>query len=177
MDPRQDDSAPAGSSYASGTLYRAAHDDSGSATETAAAADPTTAARSPTSTIYKVPTETARLRQDIVFRVGVRLSKIKREELGIASPAVDGNVLRFIRTFEKYTKEFDQTSRRRRWLSFFSDTANFVHRQVLQISALHIFLREVLFAYGAVEKRRRRIYTFAPFQSSCDRQRRVRNSC
>jgi hypothetical protein len=35
---------------------------------------------------------------------------------------------------------------------FFSDTVNFVHRQVLQISALHIFLREVLFAYGAVEK-------------------------
>jgi hypothetical protein len=29
---------------------------------------------------------------------------------------------------------------------------NFVHRQVLQIPALHIFLREVLFAYGAVEK-------------------------
>jgi hypothetical protein len=29
---------------------------------------------------------------------------------------------------------------------------NIVHRQVLQISALHIFLREVLFAYGAVEK-------------------------
>jgi hypothetical protein len=29
---------------------------------------------------------------------------------------------------------------------------NFVHRQVLQISALHIFLREILFAYGAVEK-------------------------
>jgi hypothetical protein len=28
---------------------------------------------------------------------------------------------------------------------------NFVHRQVLQISALHIFLREVLFAYEAVE--------------------------
>jgi hypothetical protein len=35
---------------------------------------------------------------------------------------------------------------------FFSDTVNFVHRQVLQISALHIFLREVLFAYEAVEK-------------------------
>jgi hypothetical protein len=34
----------------------------------------------------------------------------------------------------------------------FSDTMNFVHRQVLQISALHILLREVLFAYGAVEK-------------------------
>jgi hypothetical protein len=33
---------------------------------------------------------------------------------------------------------------------FFSDTVNFVHRQVLQISALHIFLREVLFAYGSV---------------------------
>jgi hypothetical protein len=29
---------------------------------------------------------------------------------------------------------------------------NFVHRQVLQTSALHILLREVLFAYGAVEK-------------------------
>jgi hypothetical protein len=29
---------------------------------------------------------------------------------------------------------------------------NFVHRQVLQISAVHIFLREVLFAYEAVEK-------------------------
>jgi hypothetical protein len=28
---------------------------------------------------------------------------------------------------------------------------NIVHRQVLQISALHLFLREVLFAYGAVE--------------------------
>jgi hypothetical protein len=35
---------------------------------------------------------------------------------------------------------------------FFSDTMNFVHQQVLQISALHILLREVLFAYGAVEK-------------------------
>jgi hypothetical protein len=35
---------------------------------------------------------------------------------------------------------------------FFSDTMNFVHRQALQISALHILLREVLFAYGAVEK-------------------------
>jgi hypothetical protein len=99
MDPRQDDSVPAGSNDAGGTLYRAAYDDSGSARETAAAADPTTAARSPTSTIYKVPTETARLRQDVVFRVGARLSKIKREELEIASPAVDGNVLRFIRTF------------------------------------------------------------------------------
>jgi hypothetical protein len=29
---------------------------------------------------------------------------------------------------------------------------NFVHWQVLQISALHILHREVLFAYGAVEK-------------------------
>jgi hypothetical protein len=34
----------------------------------------------------------------------------------------------------------------------FSDTLNFVHQQVLQISAWHIFLREVLFAYEAVEK-------------------------
>jgi hypothetical protein len=29
---------------------------------------------------------------------------------------------------------------------------NFVHRQVLQISVLHILLREALFVYGAVEK-------------------------
>jgi hypothetical protein len=35
---------------------------------------------------------------------------------------------------------------------FFSDTMNFVHRQVLQISTLHILLRQVLFAYGEVEK-------------------------
>jgi hypothetical protein len=34
---------------------------------------------------------------------------------------------------------------------FFSEIMNFVHRQVLQISALHILLREVLYAYGAVE--------------------------
>jgi hypothetical protein len=33
-----------------------------------------------------------------------------------------------------------------------SDTLNFVHRQVSQISVLHIFIRKVLFAYGAVEK-------------------------
>jgi hypothetical protein len=101
MDPRREDSAPAGSSDASGTLYRAAHDDFGNARETAAAADPTTEARSPTSTIYKVPTETARLRQDNVFRVGALLSKIKPKELEIASPAVDSNVLRFILTFEQ----------------------------------------------------------------------------
>jgi hypothetical protein len=35
---------------------------------------------------------------------------------------------------------------------FFSETMNFVHRQALQISALHTFLREVLFEYGAVKK-------------------------
>jgi hypothetical protein len=35
---------------------------------------------------------------------------------------------------------------------FFSDIMNFAHRQVLQISALHILLREVLFAYRAVGK-------------------------
>jgi hypothetical protein len=156
MDLRRDDSAPAGSSDASGTLSRAAHDDSDSARETAAAADPTTAAWSPTSTIYKVPTETVRLRQDVVFRVGARLSKIKRKELEIASPAVDGNVLSFIRTFEQYIKEIRPDSTKEEVIElfrdFFSDTVNFAHRQVLQISALHIFLRKVLFAYGAVEK-------------------------
>jgi hypothetical protein len=78
MDPRQDDSALAGSSDASGTLYRATHDDSGSARDKTAAADPAAAARATTSTTYKIPTETARLRQDVVFRVGARLGKIKR---------------------------------------------------------------------------------------------------
>jgi hypothetical protein len=156
MDPRLNDSAPAGSSYTSGTLCRAAHVDSGSARETAAAADPTTAARSPTSTIYKVPTETARLRQEVVFRVGARLSTIKREDIEIASPAVDGDVLRFIRTFEQYSKEIRPDSTKEEVIELFreifSDTVNFVHRQVLQISALHILLREFSFAYGAAEK-------------------------
>jgi hypothetical protein len=156
MDPWRDDSAPAGSSDASGVLYRAAHDDSGNAREIAAAADPTTAARSPTSTIYKVPSETACRRQDVVFRVGARLGKIKREELEIASQAVNGNCLKFIRTFEKYIKKNRPDSTQEEvtelFREFFSDNMNFVHRQVLQISALHIFRREVLFAYGAVEK-------------------------
>jgi hypothetical protein len=156
MDPRQDDSTPAGSNDAGGTLYQAAHDDAGNARETAAAADSTTAARSPTSTIYKVPTETARLRQDVVLRVGARLSKIKRKELEIALPAVHGNVLRFVRTFEQYINEIRPESMKEEVIKlfrdFFSDTVNFVHRQALQISALHIFLREVLFAYGTVEK-------------------------
>jgi hypothetical protein len=110
MDPRQNDSAPAGSSGASGTPYRAAHEDSGNAKETAAAADPTTAAGSPNFTIYKVPTETARLLQDVVFHVDAWLSKIEREELEISSSAVDGNVLRFIRTFEQYIKEIQPDS-------------------------------------------------------------------
>jgi hypothetical protein len=114
MDSRRNDSAPAGSSDASGTLFRAAHDDSGSARETASAADPTTAARSPTFTIYKVPTETARLRQDVFFRVGARLSKIKREELEIASPAVDGMFSGSYELLKNTSKKFDQTQRRRR---------------------------------------------------------------
>jgi hypothetical protein len=37
--------------------------------------------------------QTARMRQDVVFRVGARLGKIKREELYNASTAVCGNVL------------------------------------------------------------------------------------
>jgi hypothetical protein len=50
---------------------------------------------------YRVPTETARMRQDVVFCVGAWLGKIKREELDNVSTAVCGNVLRFIRNFEK----------------------------------------------------------------------------
>jgi hypothetical protein len=38
-------------------------------------------ARATTVIPYRVTTETARMRQDVVFRVGARLGKIKREEL------------------------------------------------------------------------------------------------
>jgi hypothetical protein len=105
VDPRQDDSAPAGSSDAGGTLYRGTNDDSRNERDRAAAADPMAAARATTFILYRVPTETARLRQDVVFRVGAWLGKIKREELDIASTAVSKNVPRFIRTFEQYIEE------------------------------------------------------------------------
>jgi hypothetical protein len=123
MDRRQDDSAPVGSSYTGGTPYRAAHDDS-------------------------------RSERDFVFRVGARLGKIL--ELDNASTAVCGNVLRFIRIFEQHIEEIRPDSTKEEVIEllrdFFSDTMNFVHRQVLHMSALHIFLWEVLFPYGAVEK-------------------------
>jgi hypothetical protein len=63
------------------------------------------AARAATVIPYRVPTETAHMRQDVVFRVGARLGKIKREELDNASKAVCGNILSFIRTFEQYIEE------------------------------------------------------------------------
>jgi hypothetical protein len=57
---------------------------------------------------------------------------------------------------EQYIEEIRPDSTKKEVIEFlrefFSDTTNFVHRQVLQISALHILLREVLFAYGAVKK-------------------------
>jgi hypothetical protein len=105
MDPRQDDSASAGSSDTGGTPYRAAHDDSRSERDRAAA-------RATTVIQYRVPTETARMRQDVVFRVGARLEKIKFEELDNASTAVCGNVLRFIGTFEQYIEEIRPGSRK-----------------------------------------------------------------
>jgi hypothetical protein len=92
----------------------------------------------------------------LIFRVGARLGKIKREELDNASTVICGNVPRFTRTFEQYIKEIRPDSTKEEVIELcrelFSDTMNFGHRQVLQISALHMFLREVLFAYGAVEK-------------------------
>jgi hypothetical protein len=88
MDPRQDESAPAGSSYTGGTPYRAAHDDSRSERDSAAAANLMAAARATTVIPYRVTTETARMRQDVIFRVGARLGKSKREELDNASTAV-----------------------------------------------------------------------------------------
>jgi hypothetical protein len=132
MDPRQDDSAPAGSSDTGGTPYRAAHDDSRSERDSATAADPMAAARATSVIPYRVTTETARMRQDVLFRVGARLGKIKREELDNASTAVCGNVLRFIRTFEQYTEEIRPDSTKEEVIEllreFFSDTMNFVHR-------------------------------------------------
>jgi hypothetical protein len=88
MDPRQDYSAPAGSRESGGTPYRAAHDDSRSERDSAAAADPMAAARATTVIPYRATTETARMRQDVVFRVGARLGKIKREELDNACYAL-----------------------------------------------------------------------------------------
>jgi hypothetical protein len=156
MDPGQDDSAPAGSSDTGGTPYRAAHEDSRSERDNAAAADPMAAARATTVIPYRVTTETSRMRQDVVFRVGARLGKKKREELDNASTAVCGIVLRFTRTFEQYIEEIRPDSTKEEMIEllreFLSDTMNFVHRQVLQTSALHILHREVLFPYGAVEK-------------------------
>jgi hypothetical protein len=155
MDPRQDDFAPAGSSDTGGTPYRAAHDDSRSERDSAAAADPMAAARETTVIPYRVTTETARMQQDVVFRLGARLGKVKLEELDNASTAVCGNVLRFVRTFE-YNEEIRPDSTNEEVIEllreFFSDTMNFVHRQVLQISALHILLREVQFSYVSLER-------------------------
>jgi hypothetical protein len=106
MNPRQDDFAPAGSSDAGGTLYRATHDDSRSERDSAAAADPTAAATATASIPCRDPTTgTARLRQDVAFRIGARLGKIERGELDNASTAVRGNVLRFTRSFEQYIEE------------------------------------------------------------------------
>jgi hypothetical protein len=72
------------------------------------------------------------------------------------SQAACGNLLRFIRTFEQYIEEIRPDSTKEEVIEllreFFSGTMNFVHRQVLHISILHIFFREVLFAYGAVEE-------------------------
>jgi hypothetical protein len=60
----------------------------------------------------------------------------------------------------------------------FSDTMNFLHRQMLQISALQLFLREVLFAYGAVEKPVGGGYIPSRLiKVLVDRQGRVRNAC
>jgi hypothetical protein len=112
MDPRHDDPAPAGSSDAGGTLYRATHDDSRGERDSAAAADPKIAARVITSILYRVPTENARLRNDVILRVGTRLGNIKRGELDYASSAVCGNVLRFIRTFEQYIEEIRPDSKK-----------------------------------------------------------------
>jgi hypothetical protein len=57
-------------------------------TTTLAATDPTAAARASTVIPYRVPTETTRMRQDVISRVGARLGKTKHKELDNASTAV-----------------------------------------------------------------------------------------
>jgi hypothetical protein len=104
-----------------------------------------------TSIPYMVPsTETVRLRKDVVFREGARLGKIKREELDNASTAISGNA-RFTRNFEQYIKEIRPDSTKEEVIEllreFFSDTMNFVHRQVLLMYLLckHCFGRFCLY--------------------------------
>jgi hypothetical protein len=61
-----------------------------------------------------------------------------------------------MRTFEQYIEGIKPESTKEVEIEllqdFFCGTINFMHRQVLQVSSLHILLREVLFAYGAVEQ-------------------------
>jgi hypothetical protein len=181
MDLRQDYFAPAGSSDTGGTPYCAAHDDSRSESDSATAADPMAAARATTVIPYRVPTETARMRKDVVFRVGARLGKIKRKELDNALTAVCWNFLRFIRNFEQYIEEIRPESTKDEMIELlreiFSDTMNFVHRQALQISAAHIASGGYVFIRSGREASRRRLCTFAPHHSACARHGRVRNPC
>jgi hypothetical protein len=121
------------------------------------------------------------MRQDVVFRVGARLGKVKREELDNASSAVCGNVLRFIRNFEQYIEDKKPGSTKEEVIEllgeFLSGTMNFVHWHVLQIPALQMLLREVLFSYGAVEKPAGGGHIPSRLIKACPRKGRVRNSC
>jgi hypothetical protein len=71
---------------------------------------------------HTVLTETARLRQDNVFRVGAGQGKIKRGELEKASPAVVWNVLRFMKISNDTSKKIrlDSTKEMAQLLRHFS---------------------------------------------------------
>jgi hypothetical protein len=87
MDQKQDDSTPVRFNYVGGALYKQLM-----TTPTTHEAAPRGKILRPQLTLQllcfnRVPTETARLLKDVVFRVGARLGKIRREKLEKASPS------------------------------------------------------------------------------------------
>jgi hypothetical protein len=70
-----------------------------------------------------------------------RFGKIKREEFETPSPAAGANVLSFIRNYDQYIEEIRPNFTQDDVIGLqelFSDTINFVDRQVFHIFALHI---------------------------------------
>jgi hypothetical protein len=106
MDPRQDDFAPAGSNDAGGTLYRATHDESRSESQRQRRSG-RSHGRSQDENFYNIQDSHGVCAPTTRIRLSSRRPPGQNQagELEIASPAVDGNVLRFIRTFEQYIKE------------------------------------------------------------------------
>jgi hypothetical protein len=106
--------------------------------------------------LYRVPIKTARLRQDVVFRVGARLGKFKRKELEKASPAVGGNVLRLIRTFKQCIEENRPDSKEEVVVQPYRKQKLRYHELCAPTGIFRYLLctlqREVLFACGAIDE-------------------------